>query len=385
MLDGYHIMLRSLDLFSGVGGITHALRGLATPVMYCEKDETCRAVLGKLIREGKLPRAPIDADVSKLSASAVGKIDLIVAGFPCIGFSSGGNREGLDHPGSGLFVQVMRLAKTIRPPLMFFENVDAILGNQDIHVIVKSIRRLGYDMWWVVMPAYAVGAPQNRKRWFCLAVRRGVRDVQLRSSEPFVRFNWAREPARMIPKLTDDARKRYRMLGNSVVPDCVRAAFLSLFTGCTVPVPALLKGTSFRLSPPKPLGVVLQSHSHSYACVVGGSSEWQRIPKPPGMSEPPKLDLVLDPDVYRPPPGYVPHDPTSGLIKKPRRIRMFATLRSSCGFHAMHVLTNRAKSDLGSQLRFERRTPAAMRAGAVNPEFAEWLMGLPRGWTSLPA
>lgn len=549
-------MLRSLDLFSGVGGITHALRGLATPVMYCEKDPDCHVVLKKLMAQGRIPKAPLHDDVAKLTARSLpAKPDMIVAGFPCfpagtrvntdagyvpieqvtgerlllthagryraienlqrkllpagqpmysvdvaglrdpircteehpfyararvgegvysdpefvdardltgdhvvglpidrvsegteyaadlcelckreptafihgdhvwspvrrvdheptaedqwvynfqvaednsycvegvavhncIGFSSSGKREGLDQPGSRLFVHVMRLAKDIRPPLMFFENVDAILGNDDITKIVGAIRRLGYDMYWVVMPAYTVGAPQKRGRWFCLCVRRGVTGVRVKPSEPFARFNWKVEPrVRMVPAATPDVRRRMRMLGNGVVPDCVRAAFLSLFTGCTVPIPRLLAASArgspdLVLSPPRPLEAVTSGRDKAFACVL--SDGLHRIAPPPGMLPAPKLKLVLDPKAFR-----APKPPsagaTSGFITEPKPITMWSTIRAGNGAYAMNCLTNRGSHDLATQLRYERRTPSGQRGGVTNPEWAEWLQGHPRGWTA---
>ena len=39
-------MMRSVDMFSGIGGMALALRGYARPILYCEIDEACRAVAG---------------------------------------------------------------------------------------------------------------------------------------------------------------------------------------------------------------------------------------------------------------------------------------------------------------------------------------------------
>lgn len=302
-----------------------------------------------------------------------------VAVHNCIGFSSAGQREGLDQPGSRLFYHVMRLAKDLRPPLMFFENVEGILTNSDIRKIVKSIRALGYSMYWVVMTAFHVGAPQKRARWFCLAIRSNVRDVRIRSSEPYARFSWRSEPStRMVPAATPEVRRRVRMLGNSVVPDCVRAAFLSLWTGCTVPIPKLLAATgALPLTPPKPLGPL--GGNKKYACVLG--PVWQRIPPPVGLLARPRIGLVLDPRAYvskKP----MSEDATSGLVKKPTRMDLWSTIRAGNGTYGMNYLTKRGCRDLGTQLRFEKRTPASQRKGVTNPEFAEWLMGFPRGWTS---
>jgi hypothetical protein len=372
--------LKSLDLFTGVGGLTHALRGLAEPVGYCEKDPECRDVLARLMRTGQLPRAPVHDDIAKLSPSALSRVDLVVAGFPCIGFSVSGMKDGLRHPGSRLFYKVMGLARAIKPPFMFFENVDAILGNNDINKIVSEISRAGYDMCWAVMPAFSVGAPQKRSRWFCMCVRRGVAGLRLRVPK-YTRFSWAREPkVRMVPHRPPDQKRRMRMLGNSVVPDCARAAFLSLFTGCTVPIPKLLEASSVALLAPKPLAPLMPEDDKKYGCVVDGKRF--RIPSPPGMLPiPPKGRLVLDPKAYsvdKP----VSKDATSGFITERFPMRMWNTPRATNGASSMNVLTNRGRCDLGVQLRFEEKTPESQRGGVPNPEFAEWLMGLPRGWTS---
>jgi len=58
--------LRSLDLFTGIGGFTLALKGLADPVAYCDISEDSRCALGSLMKRRLLPRAPICEDITKL-------------------------------------------------------------------------------------------------------------------------------------------------------------------------------------------------------------------------------------------------------------------------------------------------------------------------------
>jgi hypothetical protein len=306
----------------------------------------------------------------------------------CIGFSTAGKREGLTNAGSSLFSHVKRLAKALRPPMLFLENVGAILCNKDIVEIVRALRALGYDMWWVVLPAYSVGAPQKRSRWFCLCVQRGTTKIALKPTEPYSRHNWASESVpRMIPKSSSEQRRRMRAMGNSVVPDCVRAAFLSLFTGDRIPVPTLLKqstkgGPTLTLNPPAPLGPAGDSTTFA---MVASPGPWQRIAPPPGLLPRPKLGLTLLPSAYTAPKGYEGPEATSGLVTKPRVIDMWSTPRVGNGASGCRVLTERgAKGCLGTQLRFEKSTPTSQRTGVTNPDFAEWMMGFPRGWTALP-
>ena len=92
--------LHSLDLFSGIGGLTCALTGLARPIAYSEIEPSALAVINDLMDSHRLPRAAVSTDVRTLSAAwlrakgALSKPDTIVAGFPCIGFSLVGKLEG---------------------------------------------------------------------------------------------------------------------------------------------------------------------------------------------------------------------------------------------------------------------------------------------------
>ena len=85
----------SLDLFSGIGGLSLALRDVLHPVAYCDICPSARSVLHARIADQSLPDAPIFTDVRSLSAKDVpeGSVDVIVAGFPCVGFSSMGLRS----------------------------------------------------------------------------------------------------------------------------------------------------------------------------------------------------------------------------------------------------------------------------------------------------
>jgi hypothetical protein len=98
----------------------------------------------------------------------------------------------------------------------------------------------------------------------------------------------------------------------------------------------------------------------------------------------PDHGLVLHPGNYTPLPYKVPKTSgTSGYVTGAHHLPMWSTPRAVNGAKAMYVLTKRGARDLGTQIRFEQSTPPAQRlGGATNPEWAEWLMGFPRGWTS---
>ena len=94
--------MRSLDLFTGIGGLTLALKEYCDPIAYVEKDEYAQKVIAYKMAQGLLPRAPLLAEVKNVQGSP-GNCDIIVAGFPCQDTSVAGYQKGISGLRSGLF------------------------------------------------------------------------------------------------------------------------------------------------------------------------------------------------------------------------------------------------------------------------------------------
>src|SRR6056300_1291670 len=89
--------MKAIDLFTGIGAMSVALHPLGfTPVMYCDIEPASRITLTALMKNGKLPTAPIHDDIRTLKAPP--KADLVTAGFPCLGFSPLGIVRGSKIP-----------------------------------------------------------------------------------------------------------------------------------------------------------------------------------------------------------------------------------------------------------------------------------------------
>jgi site-specific DNA-cytosine methylase len=220
--------IRTLDLFSGIGGITHALRGAATPVAYCDSSDIACAVLNDLMGRGLIPRAPICKDVRRLDAewlraNKCAHPDMIVGGFPCVGFSAAGHRLGYENDQSALFYEILRLVDLTSPLYVFLENVPGILQLGMGVVANELCVKRGFRLSWCTLAASQVGAPHKRLRWYCLAVKDGATAPPPPGEiAPYV---WTRrsEPERATCAVSVAAsNRRVRLLGNSVVPDAVR-------------------------------------------------------------------------------------------------------------------------------------------------------------------
>ena len=101
-------------------------------------------------------------------------IDLFVGGSPCQSFSMVGKQRGLDDTRGTLFYEYARLVKEIQPKVFIYENVKAILSNDEGHTwdkITQVFNELGYHWKMMVLNAKDFSIPQNRERIFVVGFR----------------------------------------------------------------------------------------------------------------------------------------------------------------------------------------------------------------------
>jgi site-specific DNA-cytosine methylase len=393
-------LMTSLDLFSGVGGITHALSGIAKPIAYCEIDKGCQQILQKLMKKGMIPKANIQDDVKNLRAKTLGvkSVDMIIGGWPCQDLSMMGKRKGLKGERSGLIYEIFRLTDELSPGLLFLENVPAVLNSDFDIIITEFVVKRGYELRWVVLPASALGAHHVRKRWFGLFIKPSfMKKVHGQLSwlstagyQPFFN-NKPKEPSRMVlPKSSterSESQTRAQILGNSVVPDAVRSAFLILASGfmctsndgCVNFKTLLTKPQKIKLSQiPDNLGDPPKKPSPTSWGFVKAGTKMLISVKQPRMPTP-NLKLVIDPKSFKK-KGYVSNPAnTTDIYTKRVVIKSWSTPRHTSG--SCIILTHRSIRDLPTQVRFEVNTPNQLRSGIIAPNFLEWLMGYPKDWT----
>lgn len=203
-------MLNGLDLFSGIGGLSMALEQWVRPIAYCEIDLYCHGVLLGQMASKRLATAPIWDDIRTFPAAEFSEkgIDIISGGFPCQDISVAGRGKGLEGQRSGLFFEIVRLAKEIKPKFIFLENVPAITSRGGIEV-VRQVAEMGYDCRWCVISAASIGALHRRERWFLLAYAKhaGSHGSQKQgSNEKTVHDNPQRQNATEQPTGSDQSR-----------------------------------------------------------------------------------------------------------------------------------------------------------------------------------
>ena len=182
--------MKYASLCSGIGGLDLFAQSLGwEAAFYCEVSRFRQCVLLSRMRDGWLDSAPIWPDLYTLTGREwQGKVDAVVAGFPCQPFSVAGRRRGAEDT-RNLWPEVRRAIGEIRPHIVFLENVSGLAyptGSQSPYAltILGDLANLGYDARWGIVSARDVGATHRRDRWFCVAyARRGCQHKEQQEPE----------------------------------------------------------------------------------------------------------------------------------------------------------------------------------------------------------
>lgn len=171
--------ISAVDLFCGVGGLTHGLvQGGINVAAGIDIDEDCRFPY-----EANNKAQFLKSDLELLTAADIaplfekGKIRLLAGCAPCQPFSTysqAGRAERSDGKWA-LLENFGRMIEELQPELVTMENVPQLLGHRVFKRFLKSLA--GYHLWHGVVHCAEYGVPQSRKRLVLLASRLG--SVQL--------------------------------------------------------------------------------------------------------------------------------------------------------------------------------------------------------------
>lgn len=163
---------RFIDLFCGLGGFRIAMEKIGGKCIFSSDNniEVCK------VYEENFGDNPY-SDITEVSENDIPQFDVLCAGFPCQPFSIAGKRMGFNDSRGTMFFEVARIIKHHKPKIAFLENVSGIVSHDSgrtIKVITNTLEELGYVVNTKVMNAKDYGIPQNRNRWYCVAIRKDI-------------------------------------------------------------------------------------------------------------------------------------------------------------------------------------------------------------------
>ena len=348
--------LPMLDAFAGMGGFSYALRSLYKTCLYCELDPQCQHVLKCLMKCKQLDTAPIQPDIREMPPLPISPV-LLTAGSPCLDLTiMSRTPAGIHGARSGLIFEIFNVLDNF-PSIqaVFLENSPMIVSRGLEEVVSRLVER-GFGLAWGIFSAREVGAPHLRRRWYCLATR----DIEL----PLLRLKkrntvWSHETVPRVLERTPTSMRelsiRTQVIGNSVVPQCVRYAYNSL--NCAL------------------RGNLQSSKSKSTSIQLLIDGQVSHLHRPLMSFTMAEVDLLVK---------YDKHSHTYSSWSTPIR-NIYAGINESvraARMLATQILHDRATLEYVFRVTGQKHSTSSMnRYWTVNPDFIEWLMGYPAGWT----
>ena len=172
-----------VSLFSGCGGLDHGF--LAAGYEGLASVDIDEVALGVHERNLRSPVQLLDLSEVDPVLGRTRKIDVLLAGSPCQGFSTIGRRQ-FDDPRNQLLWVAARFASQRKPKVIVVENVPGALSGEhrsywdSLH---SRLREIGYATCDLPVDCSQHGVAQKRRRIFLIAWRTSkLRDINLGTS-----------------------------------------------------------------------------------------------------------------------------------------------------------------------------------------------------------
>ena len=170
-------LFNTVDLFSGAGGFTEGFKKASNFRCLLAVDIDLQAVA--TFRHNHPDINAVCADISNLTEDHLihltngKKIDVVVGGPPCQGFSLAGRRLP-DDPKNQLFKEYVRVVNILKPEVIIFENVVGLVSMQGglvLEAICEEFSAMGYTVAYDTLNAANYGVPQARPRFILIGRR----------------------------------------------------------------------------------------------------------------------------------------------------------------------------------------------------------------------
>lgn len=161
-----------IDLFCGAGGFSLGFDGAGFRNIFSIDNDK---IFCKTYKKNFPNHLLIEKDICKLKKKEIKKIignkkiDVIIGGPPCQGFSIAGNigRKFLNDPRNHLFKEFVRVVDIIKPKYFVMENVARLYTHNNGNTrknIISKFNEIGYVVEAEILNSADYNVPQIRKR-----------------------------------------------------------------------------------------------------------------------------------------------------------------------------------------------------------------------------
>jgi DNA (cytosine-5)-methyltransferase 1 len=168
-----HTHLTAASLFSGCGGLDLGFLAEGFELVYsCDSDASAVAIHARNLGSGVIQRDVREESFLR-DLNGLPRIDVVLGGFPCQGFSKAGPKNEQDAR-NVLYERMVEAVRILRPMAFVAENVDGLSQNFAGAFLARirgDFERIGYQVETKLLDAVSYGAPQHRRRIFFVGSR----------------------------------------------------------------------------------------------------------------------------------------------------------------------------------------------------------------------
>lgn len=165
--------IKFIDLFCGIGGFRQSLESFgSTCVFSSDWDKDAQDTYQ--LNYGERPVG----DITQIEADDIPEHQVLCGGFPCQPFSISGKMNGFSDARGTLLYEILRIAKTHQPEVLFLENVRNYLNHacgETMRTTLLLLNEIGYDTYYKILSASNYGIPQKRERLYIVCFRKDLK------------------------------------------------------------------------------------------------------------------------------------------------------------------------------------------------------------------
>ena len=174
------INMNAIDLFAGCGGLSKGFMDAGFDIIVgVDNDQAALNTFAKnhngaVAMKADLSKQETFDEIKRIAGDR--KIDIIIAGPPCQGFSLTGPRN-FDDERNKLYLAVIEMVKQYQPKAFIIENVPGMATLYEGQIKEEILRRftnMGYNIDCKILCAADYGVPQMRKRLIFMGIRKDI-------------------------------------------------------------------------------------------------------------------------------------------------------------------------------------------------------------------
>ena len=156
------------SLFSGIGGFELGAQWCDVEALWsCEIQKFQRSIL-----QQTFPDTKIYEDIRELSKPQY--VDIISGGFPCQDISVAGKGIGITGSRSGLWGEMYRVIRQVKPRYVLIENSPMLLI-RGFERVLCDLSKIGYNAEWQCLSNADFGFDHSRERVYVIAYSNKVK------------------------------------------------------------------------------------------------------------------------------------------------------------------------------------------------------------------